>query len=112
MEDSGPPYSLHGLNAVWLPEIGWYRVDARGNKPGVDAGFCPPLESLAFPVRELEERDLPEIWAEPHPAVVAVLERYTDVADVHANLPDVSLLPSRHVVPAERGLSVQASPAY
>jgi transglutaminase-like putative cysteine protease len=94
VEDSGPPYSLHGLNAVFMPEIGWYRIDARGNKAGVQAEFCPPVEKLAFPVREAEERDLPEIWSEPHPTVVAVLERYKEVADVHANLPDVSLIPS------------------
>ncbi len=25
----GPPYSLHGFNAVHLPQHGWYRVDAR-----------------------------------------------------------------------------------
>jgi NAD(P)H-dependent FMN reductase len=43
-----PPYCLHGLNAVYLQRYGWYRIDARGNKPGVDADFCPPLEKLAF----------------------------------------------------------------
>ena len=41
-------YSLHGLNAAYLPEFGWYRLDARGNKPGVDAQFVPPVERLAF----------------------------------------------------------------
>src|SRR5512136_1447141 len=56
--DSGPPYCLHGLNAVWLAEYGWYRIDARGNKPGVDAQFCPPLERLAFPLLDPEEADL------------------------------------------------------
>jgi transglutaminase-like putative cysteine protease len=94
VEDAGPPYSLHGLNAVFLPQIGWYRIDARGNKPGVEAEFCPPVEKLAFPIQDSEERDLPEIWAEPHPAVTAALERYTDVADVHFNLPDIKLIAS------------------
>ena len=50
--DAGPPYCLHGLNAVYLATHGWYRVDARGNKPGVVAEFCPPKEVLAFPIRE------------------------------------------------------------
>jgi transglutaminase-like putative cysteine protease len=36
------------LNALYLPDYGWYRVDARGNKPGVAAEFCPPTEKLAF----------------------------------------------------------------
>ena len=31
IDDVGPPYCLHGLNAVFLPEHGWYRVDPRGN---------------------------------------------------------------------------------
>lgn len=90
--DSGPPYCLHGLNAVFLLEYGWYRIDARGNKAGVSAGFCPPKEILAFPIREKSERDLPEIWAEPLPIVTAILQNYTDVALVQANLPDIALV--------------------
>lgn len=90
--DSGAPYCLHGLNAVYLPEFGWYRIDARGNKPGVAAAFTPPIEQLAFPIREPAERDLPEIWAEPLPVVVDTLNQYRDVLEVAANLPDVLLL--------------------
>jgi transglutaminase-like putative cysteine protease len=89
--DGGAPYCLHGLNAVYLRDFGWYRVDARGNKPGVDARFNPPREQLAFPIREAQERDLPEIWAEPHPIVIEVLERYESYDQVLANLPDVEL---------------------
>lgn len=92
VNDEGAPYCLHGLNAVYLEEHGWYRIDARGNKPGILAEFCPPREALAFPIREKEERDLPEIWAEPLPVVTAVLEGYGDVAQVCANLPDIALL--------------------
>jgi transglutaminase-like putative cysteine protease len=89
---SGAPYCLHGLNAVFLKDHGWYRIDARGNKPGVTAKFCPPEEALAFPIREKAERDLPEIWAEPLPIVVDVLEAYGDVQLVLANLPDILLV--------------------
>jgi transglutaminase-like putative cysteine protease len=89
--DSGAPYCLHGLNAVYLKEFGWYRIDARGNKPGIDAQFAPPREALAFSVREPQERDLPEIWAEPLAAVVEVLERYDSYDQVLANLPDIEL---------------------
>lgn len=32
INDNGAPYCLHGLNAVFLKDIGWYRVDARGIK--------------------------------------------------------------------------------
>lgn len=83
-----PPFCLHGLNAVYLPEYGWYRLDARGNKPGVNAAFCPPLEKLAFPILHPGEQDLPGIWAEPLPVVVDVLERYPTVEQVAENLPD------------------------
>ncbi len=89
--ESGAPYCLHGLNAVFLSDHGWYRVDARGNKPGVAAEFCPPREMLAFPVRGPEEQDIPGIWAEPLPVVTQVLERCDDVAMVHANLPDLAV---------------------
>lgn len=87
----GAPYCLHGLNAVYLKDFGWYRIDARGNKPGVDARFDPPLERLAFPIRERQERMLPEIWAEPLPVVVETLARYDTWDQVLANLPDVEL---------------------
>lgn len=89
--DSGAPYCLHGLNAVYLRDLGWYRVDARGNKPGVNAQFIPPKEALAFLIKEQQERDFPEIWAEPLPIVVEVLERYESYDTVLANLPDVEL---------------------
>ncbi|HIV71021.1 MAG TPA: transglutaminase family protein [Candidatus Aquabacterium excrementipullorum] len=91
VSDAGAPYCLHGLNAVWLAEHGWYRIDARGNKPGIQAAFTPPIEALAFAIREPMERDLPEIWAEPLPCVVKVLEKYTDEDEVARHLPDVPL---------------------
>ncbi|WP_199758647.1 transglutaminase-like domain-containing protein [Aquabacterium soli] len=92
VNDDGAPYCLHGLNAVYLQQFGWYRIDARGNKPGVQAAFTPPVEALAFAINEPLARDLPEIWAEPLPCVVEVLERYQDVDDVLRHLPDVPLL--------------------
>ena len=93
LEGNGTPYCLHGLNAIWLPDHGWYRIDARGNKPGVDAQFCPPVERLAFSIDKSLEADLPEIWPEPLPVVIKVLTEYTTVEAVHENLPDVELLP-------------------
>ncbi len=86
----GPPFCLHGLNAVLLPGHGWYRIDARGNKPGVDARFTPPREHLAFPIQFPGEMLLPEIYAEPLASVVDSLRRHTTVAEVSENLPDWS----------------------
>lgn len=85
-------YCLHGLNAVYLKQYGWYRIDARGNKLGVNALFRPPIENLAFPILLADERDLPEIWDEPLPLVVKVLTTYKTVDDVLKNLPDIPLV--------------------
>ena len=84
-----PPYTLHGLNAVYLDDIGWFRIDARGNKRGVDAQFTPPIERLAFAIEVAGEEDLPGVLAEPLPAIVDVLTRYGSVKDAVKNLPDV-----------------------
>jgi transglutaminase-like putative cysteine protease len=90
VDDEGPRLSLHGLNAVYLREYGWYRVDARGNKPGVDAQFDPPVERLAFPVAGPGEADLPVVYAEPIPVVVKTLIENTTYDQVYRNLPDVA----------------------
>lgn len=92
IDDDGPPYCLHGLNAVFLSKFGWYRVDARGNKHGVNAQFLPPVEQLAFPIQFAGEADLPEIWPDPLPIVVETLQRYQTWEDVLANLPDVPII--------------------
>ncbi|EAT15244.1 transglutaminase family protein [Desulfuromonas acetoxidans] len=83
-------FCLHGLTAVWLDHDGWYRIDPRGNKPGVDAQFCPPVEQLAFPTVTGGEYDLPQRHAEPLPEVVKVLTRYRTVEEVYHNLPDIT----------------------
>lgn len=88
IESAGPPYCLHGLNAVYLKQHGWYRIDARGNKPGVTADFCPPVEKLAFPLVDGCEQDIPGIWAAPLPVVVQALTENETVESVYENLPD------------------------
>lgn len=92
LENSGPPYCLHGLNAVYLKKCGWYRVDARGNKEGGNAKFTPPKECLAFSTNDKLEIDLPEIWSDPLPQVVEVLQSYETVYEVYRKLPDIQLI--------------------
>lgn len=92
INDDKPPFCLHGLNAIYLEQYGWYRVDARGNKAGVKAEFTPPVEESAFPVFTEGEMDLPEIWAQPVPVVVEALETGTDYLQVSENLPDIHIL--------------------
>jgi transglutaminase-like putative cysteine protease len=92
LEENGPPYSLHGINAVYLEDVGWYRIDARGNKEGVNARFTPPIENLAFLVTEKSEKDFPEIWSDPLPIVVEALQSYKSVEEFYKNLPDIQVL--------------------
>lgn len=98
---SGPPYCLHGLNAVYLRQYGWYRIDARGNKPGVAAEFCPPVEKLAFAVVDEHERDFSEIWHEPLPCIIEALTENETVEQVAGNLPDVEVI--KTATPRARG---------
>jgi transglutaminase-like putative cysteine protease len=88
IDDSGAPYSLHGLNAVYFSEFGWYRIDARGNKPGVDAQFRPPVEQLAFGLNFPGERVFPDILPDPLPVVVEALRAHATWDAMLANLPD------------------------
>lgn len=81
-------YCLHGLNAVYLKDYGWYRIDARGNKAGVDAQFTPPHEKLAFELGE-NEYDLPDLYAEPLDVVVEALKTRKNYAEMIGNFPDI-----------------------
>jgi transglutaminase-like putative cysteine protease len=90
IDDNGAPYSLHGFNAVYLLEFGWYRVDARGNKAGVNAQFTPPQEQLAYRIQFPEEADFPVILAEPHQIIVEALQAQNTWDAMLRHLPDVS----------------------
>jgi transglutaminase-like putative cysteine protease len=92
---NGEPYCLHGLNAIYLKEFGWYRVDPRGNKEGVTADFTPPQERLAFTTLDRLDGDVEGCfegrWAQPMPVVTEVLSTYKTYRDVYDNLPDIQL---------------------
>jgi hypothetical protein len=92
ISEDKPLFCLHGLNALYLDQCGWYRLDARGNKPGVTAEFCPPIEKLAFPIITNGEADLPEIWAEPLNLIIDVLLKSKSYKEVADNLPDIELV--------------------
>ena len=91
IDDKGVPYSLHGFNAIYLPEVGWYRVDARGNREGVDAQFIPPREQLAFRIQFPEEADFQNILPEPLSVVVDALKAQRTWEGMLQNLPDIPL---------------------
>ena len=92
-DDNGSPFVLHGLTAIHIPQYGWYRIDPRGNRPGIDAQFMPPIERVAFTPRLPGEADLPEVWPDPIEVVVEALRSYKTWQALWANLPDIDLLP-------------------
>ncbi|KYG27598.1 transglutaminase-like domain-containing protein [Alkalihalobacillus trypoxylicola] len=80
-------YCIHALNAVFLSDIKkWIRLDARGNKEGIDAQFSINEEKLAFPVQSLKgEIDYPVIYFKPNQKTMAVLHSHTNVRDMYLN---------------------------
>ena len=103
LNNQDAPYTLHGLNAIYLPEFGWYRVDARGNKKGVNAQFTPPQEQLAFQIQLPEEADFQKVFSEPLTVVVEALQAYSTWDEVLCHLPDVSLESAKNYGWAVRG---------
>lgn len=82
-------YALHGLNAVYLDETGWFRLDPRGNKPGVDAQFSLETEKLAYPIRkELDEVDYPDIYTEPLQSVLDAMNSSADCQELFYKRPE------------------------
>ncbi|MET7693089.1 transglutaminase family protein [Streptomyces sp. NPDC005483] len=78
---------VHGLVAVRFNGA-WHRQDPRGNKPGVDAQFSLDGERLAFtPEPGSDERDYPDLYAEPHPAVLSTLKAAPDRPYLWKTLP-------------------------
>jgi transglutaminase-like putative cysteine protease len=80
-------YCVHALNAVWIASRqAWVRLDARGNKAGVDAQFSLDEERLAFAVRlECSEVDYGLVHAEPPPEITQALTAHEDCRIMYAH---------------------------
>ncbi len=87
--ETAETFFLHGLAAVFLPGVGWYRIDPRGNRDGIDARFTPPVERLADAIRYPGEIDLPEVRPYPLPDVIELLQSCQTYKEVLAQLPDM-----------------------
>lgn len=86
--DDSLGYCVHAYNAVFLNQK-WIKLDARGNKPGVNAQFSLDEPVLAFPNREeYDEFFWSGIYAEPHAPTMKMLERAQCLQDVIDHLPD------------------------
>jgi len=79
-------HCVHALNAVWVESRQrWFRLDARGNKPNVDARFSLDAERLAFDVRpECGEVDYGVNHAEPPAPITRALEEHQDCRVLYA----------------------------
>lgn len=81
-------YCLHGLNSIYLKKYGWYRVDSRGNKEGVDAQFTPPIEKLAFEKGE-NEYDVEGLFDKPLDVIIEKLEKNDTYEKMKSDFPDI-----------------------
>jgi transglutaminase-like putative cysteine protease len=78
--DSG--HIIHGLNGVYLNNQ-WIRLDARGNKEGINAQFSLNTEKLAYiPQEDKGDMDYPYIYSQPHPKILKALQTHQNLEDV------------------------------
>ena len=93
MDDYSMGYCVHCYNAVWLNEK-WVKLDARGNKPNVNAQFSLEETILAFPCRpQYDEYFWSGIYANPHSETMEMLEQADSLEYVIENIPDKITIP-------------------
>lgn len=88
-DETAPVLIYHGLNGVYIKEYQkWIRLDARGNKEGVNARFSLEEECLAFPIRsEKGEEDDLTIYPHPDTKVLERLRKYETRPELWEDLP-------------------------
>ncbi len=88
-DDDSLGYCVHCFNAVFL-DGKWVKLDARGNKEGVNAQFSLDRPILAFyPRPEYDEYFYPGIYAQPHAPTMEMLEKAKTLQDIMAHIPDM-----------------------
>lgn len=88
-DETAPVLIYHGLNGVYIKEYKkWIRLDARGNKEGVNAQFSMDKEQLAFPIRpEKGEKDIFIVYPDPDTKVLDKLRRNKTRTELWTDLP-------------------------
>lgn len=88
-DETAPILVYHGLNGVYVNGLGkWIRLDARGNKAGVNAQFSVDAERLAFAIRaEKGEEDGFIIYPDPDKKIVELLRNCKTRTELWNNLP-------------------------
>ena len=87
-QDESMGYCTHAFNAVYLGGH-WVKLDARGNKPGIDAQFSLGDPILASPPRPLVEEFLYKgIYSHPQPVTMRKLENSQHPKELYYGFPD------------------------
>ena len=88
-DDTAPVLVYHGLNGIYVNECKkWIRLDARGNKEGVNAQFSLAKEQLAFPIRtEKGEEDGFVIYPSPDVKILEMFRNYKTREEIGNDLP-------------------------
>lgn len=88
-DETAPILIYHGLNGVYINEYKkWIRLDARGNKTGVNAQFSIETEQLAFPIREeMGESDSFVVYPNPDSKILEKLKKNKTRTELWADLP-------------------------
>ena len=88
-DETAPVLIYHGFNGVYVNEYKkWIRLDARGNKEGVNAQFSLEKEQLAFPIRtEKGEEDGFVIYPTPDVKVLEKFKNYKTRTELWDDLP-------------------------
>lgn len=88
LNDDSLGYCVHAYNAVFI-ENKWIKLDARGNKQGINAQFSTNKPILAFPNRkEYDEYFWKGIYASPHMPIMEMLGKAKCLQDIMDNIPD------------------------
>ena len=88
-DETAPVLIYHGLSGVYIRDYKkWIRLDARGNKTGVNAQFSTEREQLAFPVRpEMGEIDGFIVYPDPDIKVLEKLKNNKTRTELWDDLP-------------------------
>lgn len=88
-DDTAPVLIYHGFIGVYIKNLDtWVRLDARGNKEGVNAQFSIEEERLAFPIRpELGEVDDYTVYPNPDEKILERLQKYETRPQLWEDLP-------------------------
>lgn len=89
-DETAPVLVYHGLNGVYIKDYKkWIRLDARGNKNGVNAQFSVETEQLAYPIRpKMGEADNLMVYPDPDIKIVEKLRKIKTRTELWDNLPN------------------------